>query len=648
MSLDVEHPWLGLESFSESTRAYFFGRDAEAAELLQRLRPHPLLVFYGRSGLGKTSLLRARLVPDLEKLGARPAFYRISYGEGEDSPLDQLAVALEANERISVPDVALPDDAASRLWLHIHRREHKNRITHLILDQFEEIFTLGADWPGADAEIRYAIAILVQGAIPPLVETLLDESETFLKHFRLDVPPLPVLLSLREDYVFALNRWRDRLPHLGQNHFELRALRGPAAFDAVFKPGCLRAHKRESNGTLVDAETGFPPIVSEATAQRIVRFIAEKKEDLPLEEIEAVPPILSLLCRELNERRYPQPSGAFGPPMAEIVFDEQDSNAETILETFYERCVAGRPEAVLICIEEDFVSHSGIIRLQNDKRSIIDIFANGYEIPGDEMARCASGYGDRDAAAACLRELVDERLLTPATGGENPRYELSHDLLCRVVHKRRTARKERLEKERLKALLSLKNNPAAGLALGYYGNFVRPVVRALLSEDVTIKEQDRGVSSIPEGLRIDNSDQECGGRSALKLFVIIPARFAIGESLTKIKRVLRHVTLQSSLLDRSLYVDALYSGRNYQLIDFSSAVSVIKLWAHREASQENLNPESEEALRIESDALESFERVLNWWIDDPANVPEFRQRVKVFRPISNISTLQALAEILGI
>ncbi len=78
-------------------------------------------------------------------------------------------------------------------------------------------------------------------------------------------------------------------------------------------PRRLRAHKREENGTLVDADTGLPPIVSEATARRIVRFIAEKKEDVPLEEIEAVPPILSLLCRELNERRYPQPPGAFGP-----------------------------------------------------------------------------------------------------------------------------------------------------------------------------------------------------------------------------------------------------------------------------------------------------------------------------------------------
>jgi hypothetical protein len=87
--VDLEHPWLGLESFSEITRSYFFGRDVEAAELLQRLRLHPLLVLYGRCGLGKTSLLRARLVPDLEKLGARPAFYRISFRKGEDSPLEQ-------------------------------------------------------------------------------------------------------------------------------------------------------------------------------------------------------------------------------------------------------------------------------------------------------------------------------------------------------------------------------------------------------------------------------------------------------------------------------------------------------------------------------------------------------------------------------
>ena len=56
--------------------------------------------------------------------------------------------------------------------------------------------------------------------------------------------PVRVILALRDDYVYALNRWKRHLPALGQNNFELRALRGPAAFDAVFKPGELRCKYR--------------------------------------------------------------------------------------------------------------------------------------------------------------------------------------------------------------------------------------------------------------------------------------------------------------------------------------------------------------------------------------------------------------------
>jgi hypothetical protein len=165
-----------------------------------------------------------------------------------------------------------------------------------------------------------------------------------------------------------------------------------------------------------------------------VRFIAEAGPDAPLEDIEAVPPLLSMLCRELNERRIAEKT-------PEIVFDERETDVEKILDQFYQRCITGRPEAVRIFIEDELVSHSGI-RLQNDEGSIVDVFADG-------LASHAAGYGDRDAATACLRELVNERLLSPVSGGETRRYELTHDLLCRVVYKSRTARQERLEKERL-------------------------------------------------------------------------------------------------------------------------------------------------------------------------------------------------------
>ena len=67
-----ENPWLGLFSYSEETRAYFHGRDEEGAELARRVQRKLLTVLFGQSGLGKTSLLRAGLVPRLRERGLLP------------------------------------------------------------------------------------------------------------------------------------------------------------------------------------------------------------------------------------------------------------------------------------------------------------------------------------------------------------------------------------------------------------------------------------------------------------------------------------------------------------------------------------------------------------------------------------------------
>ncbi|HEY6984554.1 MAG TPA: hypothetical protein VH375_00615, partial [Rhodanobacteraceae bacterium] len=50
--IDPENPWLGLFSYSESNRAYFHGRDEEAAELSRRVQRKLLTVLFGQSGLG--------------------------------------------------------------------------------------------------------------------------------------------------------------------------------------------------------------------------------------------------------------------------------------------------------------------------------------------------------------------------------------------------------------------------------------------------------------------------------------------------------------------------------------------------------------------------------------------------------------------
>jgi hypothetical protein len=625
---DLEHPWLGLESFREETSAYFFGRGDEIAELRLRLRSQQLLVLYGRSGFGKTSILSAGLIPRLRREGYRAAIHRLSYGEEDPNTFEQLLFHLGMQDVKHAVPFPLPNDAASRLWLHIHRKVPWSGVTHLILDQFEELFTIETQRSGTADEVREALGILIQGAVPASIAHCLAGEETFFDYFAPDSQPVHVVLALRDDYVYALNRWRRHLPQLGQNYFELRALRGCAAFDVVFEPGCLRTRKREENGILVDADTGLRPIVSEATARRIVQAVAEKK-DVPLEEIDAVPPILSLLCRELNERRYQQPRDTFGLPLAEIVFEEQETDLESILENFYERCLADYPEAVRIFIEEHLVSHSGI-RLQNDERSIIDVFANGCEIPGSrEMGRHAAGYGDRDAATTCLHRLVNDRLLSPIPSVENPRYELTHDLLCRIVYKSRSMRRERLEKERLTALLAL-NNPSPGLALGYFINFVRPLVNTLLSGEFTVSDKDPGSANWTE-------ERYGNAHSTMKLFIFIPERIPRGRDAAEITRhlnsvgILKSVTIRRPGSPRDMLIYALYAGPKRHLVDFTTVTASLDSWVRRQAAHANVNPESHETLRFEAAALDSFETALEWWIADPTNDPAFRDRVKVFR-----------------
>ena len=93
-AVDERNPWLGLASFTEETRAYFFGRDDEVAELARRVQRKLLTVLFGQSGLGKTSILRAGLVPRLRGQGYCPVYVRIDYSRDSPSPSDQIKAAI--------------------------------------------------------------------------------------------------------------------------------------------------------------------------------------------------------------------------------------------------------------------------------------------------------------------------------------------------------------------------------------------------------------------------------------------------------------------------------------------------------------------------------------------------------------------------
>src|SRR5262245_19189759 len=88
--LDLDNPWPGLESYDESAHDYFSGRGAEADELLRRIVDEPITVLFGKSGLGKTSLLKAGVFPRLRQKDLLPVFIRLQIRPDTEPLIEQV------------------------------------------------------------------------------------------------------------------------------------------------------------------------------------------------------------------------------------------------------------------------------------------------------------------------------------------------------------------------------------------------------------------------------------------------------------------------------------------------------------------------------------------------------------------------------
>src|SRR6185295_8431626 len=65
-AVDERAPYLGLLTFQEADTDHFFGREASVADLLDRVQRAPFLAVLGASGSGKSSVVRAGLIPLLK------------------------------------------------------------------------------------------------------------------------------------------------------------------------------------------------------------------------------------------------------------------------------------------------------------------------------------------------------------------------------------------------------------------------------------------------------------------------------------------------------------------------------------------------------------------------------------------------------
>jgi eukaryotic-like serine/threonine-protein kinase len=179
-----ESPYAGLAPFQEGDAGKFFGRNREIASLMSRIRDRPLLAVVGSSGVGKSSLVRAGLVPALKRSGEAWEVLVIRPGR---APLEALAAVLapmittstnladEVDEQRKLVDRLRHEHGHLGHVLRLRARRDHRRIM-LFVDQFEELYTQVAD-PDERAAFTACLAAVADDATSPLRVVLAFRSD---------------------------------------------------------------------------------------------------------------------------------------------------------------------------------------------------------------------------------------------------------------------------------------------------------------------------------------------------------------------------------------------------------------------------------------------------------------------------------------
>ena len=163
---DVPCPFKGLAAFQPEDAEFFFGREGLVAGLVARLAETPFLGVVGPSGSGKSSAVRAGLLPAVWK-GALPGSrsWKTVVMTPGPHPIEELAVripALEGLASVSLARDLREDPRALRVAVQrVLLDAPDDARLLLVVDQFEEVFTLCQD----EAERRCFIEALLETAV---------------------------------------------------------------------------------------------------------------------------------------------------------------------------------------------------------------------------------------------------------------------------------------------------------------------------------------------------------------------------------------------------------------------------------------------------------------------------------------------------
>jgi len=396
------YPGAGPFQDDDLSRSIFFGREQETSQLASRIQAYRLTVVYGRSGLGKSSLLNAGVAPLLREAGFLPVSVRVNSMDTDLITTVAQYVEKEAGKR-EIEHVA---GETSSPWEYFKSLElwqgDQLLIPVIIFDQFEEVFSIEDDLKRE--QILEDIGLMVRGVPSTTDETELRRLDEI---YGSTAPKLQIVMAIREDYLGFLEEAADDVPQIFDSRFRVMPFSRESAEDALKKPSRVESVDLTTNPFELDDELVLETL-DHLTGYGSQKSLRRKRTIEPFQ--------LQLICKKIEETSIEKSSKTLAGVV--VTFDD-----------------IGREKGLTRALRDFYSSALAMIKGWRMRRRVADVCLNHMiSIDGkrqsieEDNIRHRLGISD-----AALESLVDSRLFRMEVRADTKYYELSHDSLVQPV-----------------------------------------------------------------------------------------------------------------------------------------------------------------------------------------------------------------------
>lgn len=412
--VNSEAPYPGLDAYNEEHSDFFFGRDDEIATLVSLITTNKIVVLYGKSGIGKTSLLAAGVLPLLRKDNYLPVYMTLRFDQPDVSPMLQLKKNIEKAFRLHGYNQSIQD---LTLWEFFSTTVTREDIPTpiLILDSFELFFQGSQANSKQKNELISELADLAEPRIPSAIIKKYSNSPV---PYPAESPRCKVLISVREDYLVHLESITSFIPSLTDNLVRINQLSHNNVVNYIRKAG----------GQLLNND------IAEQIADLIfMKSIPENHYTDKLDELKQSslyePFLVSYICQQINELR----KQSFAAKITDEVLKKV--NIGRIIKSLYYNNTYDLSPKHRNLIENELITLDGYRKLTSRKE-----ITNQKGLPEE-----------------IIEKLIERRILRNEYWNESEHIEISHELLIPIIKQSRDKRiKEENKRKREEELKEIK------------------------------------------------------------------------------------------------------------------------------------------------------------------------------------------------